>query len=173
MGSLESCTLPKQVIGVWQIIDVIGQVSRKLVELDVVVSEQHRLGALAAHIVPLAARIGDNTIGMPGPIALNDRIGRSHAALRSPAVHDRVPVAGVIHIHVISQADLMLVAGAIGPPGLGLRARQRRQEHRRQDRDDCDHHQQFDQRETAATDSARSIHRPMPEYRRLLVDTVH
>ena len=32
------------------------------------------------------------------------RIGRSHAALRSPAVHDRVPVAGVIHIHVISQA---------------------------------------------------------------------
>ena len=58
----------------------------------------------------------------------------------------------------------MLVAGAIGPPGLGLGARQRRQEHRRQDRYDRDHHQQFDQRETAGTDSARSIHRPMPEY---------
>src|SRR6266446_6653134 len=72
MGSLESCPLPKQVIGVWQIVDVIGQISRKLVELDVVVSEQHRLGALAAHIVPLTARIGDNTIGVPGPIALND-----------------------------------------------------------------------------------------------------
>src|SRR6266478_1237686 len=74
--SLEGCPLPKQVIGVWQIVDVIGQISRKLVELDVVVSEQHRLAALAAHVVPLAARIGDHTVGVPGPIALNDLRGR-------------------------------------------------------------------------------------------------
>jgi hypothetical protein len=50
----------------------------------------------------------------------------------------------------MGQIHLLEVAGAFDLLGFDFGTRQRGQQHRRQDRDDRDYHQQFDQRETIA-----------------------
>ena len=55
----------------------------------------------------------------------------------------------VIQIHVKREAPLPEIAEAGDAIGLFLRLGQRGQKHRRQNRDDGDHHEQFDQRKSA------------------------
>jgi hypothetical protein len=50
-------------------------------------------------------------------------------------------------VHSHPQSDLLQVIQALSHPGFLLAARQRRQEHTREDADDPDHYQQLDQRE--------------------------
>jgi len=58
----------------------------------------------------------------------------------------------VLDVQLERDADLMEVAQARGGAGAALGPAQDRQEEASQDGDDRDHHQKFDQRETAQTD---------------------
>ena len=57
----------------------------------------------------------------PG-VAAGVGVGRPLAASGCPAVMDRKLVVGVIRVELEGEADLALVAGALNPLGLDLRA---------------------------------------------------
>ena len=77
------------------------------------------------------------------------------AAARAPPGLGGERVAVVIAIHVVADADLMLVAGALGLLALFPGAREHRDEQGRQDCDDGNDHQQLDEREARPHGRAR------------------
>ena len=61
------------------------------------------------------------------------------------------PAAVVVRVHDLREILAADVVHARNPAGLVLGLRQRRQEHSGQDRDDRDHDQQLDERESVGT----------------------
>ena len=59
----------------------------------------------------------------------------------------------VVNVELQGDADLFEIGAALNRVGPLFRVGQRRQQHRRQDGDDRNHHQQFNQRETERSSS--------------------
>ena len=73
----EFVCLPEQIVHVWRVGEVVGQVRWKLIELGVRIAEQHYIGTLAGLIIPDAVFFIHVAVGVPGPVALNDLGGRA------------------------------------------------------------------------------------------------
>jgi hypothetical protein len=68
----EGTDSPEQVFRVRRIVTVVRQIIRQLVKLGVGVPKQHDLDPLASLFMPIAARVHDGAVGVPGPVALDD-----------------------------------------------------------------------------------------------------
>jgi hypothetical protein len=65
-----------------------------------------------------------------------------------PIVVRRQIVLVIVRVKLVTEADLVLVAGAFNPLGFGFRASEGGQQQSGQDRNDGDHDEQFNERKT-------------------------
>jgi hypothetical protein len=112
------------------------RIARAPVNLDVANIRPEAVGSVGVNVdIPRRRRPVYLAIGTPA-----NGLSVRHCSHRTIWNQEILPI---IAVHCTSNSDLLLVAKAMRALRFGLRLGERRQEHSRQDRDNCNDHQQF------------------------------